>query len=191
MDSFRQDIRSALRVFRASPGFVLVTVLSLALGIGVNTTLFRLVTGVLLRPVPAADPARVMTLEKGGGLYIVSYPDYVDLRDRAHAMGGLAAWGELSAALATGDGVERAYGVLVSGNYFQVLGLRPALGRLLTPDDDQVQGAHPVVVLSHSSWRRRFGGDSGIVGRVVRLNGTAFTVTGVAPAGFTSTIAVF
>ena len=195
MDTFLQDLKFALRQLRRAPVFAAVAVLSVGVGVGASTTAFGFVRGVLLRAPAVADPSRVVEVQKGDGMFAVSYPTYADYRDGVAALADVIAWGETSggmdAAPGGGGTAERAYGLLVSGNYFTGLGVRPALGRLLTPDDDRTPGAHPVVVLSDRAWRTSFGADPAVVGRTVRLNGSPFVVIGVAPRGFTSTFAFF
>jgi predicted permease len=173
-----------------SPGFTAVAVLTLALGIGLNTSIFSIVNAVLFRPLPVREPERlagVYNLEPREFITHtpMAYPDYRDLRDRAQSFEGVLAYSLTPLALERGDESEFVFGEAVSGNYFTTLGVRPALGRLLLPEDDVHRGAHPVAVLSHGAWQRRFGGDSGIVGREIRLNGHTFTVLGVATPEFT------
>ncbi|MET0649041.1 MAG: ABC transporter permease, partial [Pyrinomonadaceae bacterium] len=187
MKSFWQDVRYGARALWKSPGFTLVAALSIALGIGANAAISSLVNATLLRRLPVAEPERLAFVFSGtqGGLYsTTSYPDYVDFRDRSEVFEGLAARGGISASLGAGDGADLVAGSIVSGNYFEVLGVPAARGRVLTPEDDRTPGAHPVVVLSHGFWQRRFGGAE-VVGREVNLNGQSFTVVGVLPAEYT------
>ncbi|HEX6739600.1 MAG TPA: ABC transporter permease [Vicinamibacteria bacterium] len=181
-----QDVRYGLRTLRQRPGFTAAAVLTLALGIGANTAIFSLVNSVLLQRLPAREPERLVHLTfDGGGVF--SYPDYVDLRDHQQAFEGLAAWGGITASLNSESQTEFVTGLIVTGNYFDVLGVYPALGRLLSTGDDVKPGAHPVVVLNHSFWRTRFGARADVVGRELLLNGQRFTVVGVAPEGFQGT----
>jgi predicted permease len=187
MRTLWQDVRYGARALWKSPGFTLVAALSIALGIGANTAIFSLVNATLLRRLPVAEPERLAYVYSGTprGLYsTASYPDYVDFRDRNEAFEGLAARGGISASLGVGDHAELAVGSVVTGNYFEVLGVPAARGRTLTPEDDRTPGAHAVVVLSHGLWQRRFGGGD-VVGREVALNGQQFNVVGVLPAEFT------
>jgi len=185
-----QDLRYALRALGKSPGFTALAVLTLGLGIGANVAIFSAVDAVLFRPLAVHDPERLVrvyaTDDKGQDLFNHSYLVYADYRDGATAFSGLAAFADAEAVhLSTGGMPERLTGAVVSGNFFDVLGARAGLGRLLRPDDDRVAGAHPVLVVSDRLWRTRFGSDPKAVGSVVRLNGKPFTVVGVAPRGFT------
>ena len=180
------DLRYAVRVFLKSPGFTAAAVLALALGVGANTTVFSFINAILLRPVVGvSDPARlveVYTSDFSSGLYgASSFPDYVDFRDQSDALAGLAASQETDVSFAaSGDDVtERGLALYVTGNYFDVLGVRAAAGRLLTPQDDDRPGAHPLAVISHDLWRRRFSSDAGIAGKSVSLDGLPYTVVGV------------
>ncbi|HVG29683.1 MAG TPA: ABC transporter permease [Pyrinomonadaceae bacterium] len=191
MRTVLQDLRYAVRVFLKSPGFTLAAVLAVALGVGANTTVFSFVNAILLRPiVGVSDPERlaeVYTSDYSSGLYgATSYPDYVDFRDQTDAFEGLAAYQETVASFtAAGDDVpERARGVYVTGNYFDVLGVKPAAGRLFKPQDDERAGAHPLVVISHDLWRRRFDSNAGIVGSPVSLDSLPYTVVGVAAQSY-------
>ena len=185
--SYLQDLRYAFRSLVHTPTLTLAAVLSLGLGIGANTTVFAWVQAVLLRPVPGAyeaDELRVVALEtRDGRARSWSYPNYRDLRDRATAM-DVVAQDDLAMSIAAGGQPERAFGALVSGNYFRVMGLQPALGRLLSEDDDRTPGAHPVAVISHAYWQRRFAGDPSIVGRDVTINNVPMTIVGVVPEEF-------
>jgi macrolide transport system ATP-binding/permease protein len=182
-----QDLRSACRSLVKTPTLTLAVVLSLGLGIGANTTVFSWVQAVLLRPVPGAvDPdalfvANLQTRE--GRSRSWSYPNYRDVRDRARLI-DFVAQDDVSMSIAVDTQAERAYGGLVSGNYFQVMGVQPALGRLLTSDDDRSPGGHPVAVISHAYWLNRFAGDPSIVGREVTINSTPMTIVGVAQPKF-------
>lgn len=181
------DLRYAVRSLLKSPGLSLAAILSLALGIGANTTIFTWVQAVLFRPIPVAtQPDRIlipaMTSRQGGNRSF-SYPNFRDFRDRSRLVDYIGQ-DDLTLSVAVDGQAERAWGAIVSGNYFDVLGIRPAVGRLLTPEDDKTPGAHPVLVLSHAYWQRRFAGDPGIVGREVSVNHTPMTVIGVAPEGF-------
>jgi macrolide transport system ATP-binding/permease protein len=181
------DLRYSVRSLLKSPGLTVAAILSLGLGIGANTTIFTWVQAVLFRPIPlAADPGsiRIAAMEnRDGQSRSWSYPNYQDFRDRATLV-DVVAQDDQTYSIAVDDTAERAWGGLVSGNFFQVMGLRPAAGRLFTPQDDVTPGGHPVVVISHAYWQRRFSGDPGIVGRQVTINNTPMTVVGVAPAGF-------
>jgi putative ABC transport system permease protein len=178
-----------------SPGFTLVAMLSLALGIGANVSIFSLVNTILLRPLPVERPDQIVSVfpsaQSASGVAVFSYPNYVDFRDRNEVFSGLITTRFAPISLSVNGKNERVWGYMVSGNYFDVLGVKPILGRSFTPEEDRERGAHPVVVLSYACWKGRFGGDSGIVDRTVILNGRSFTVIGVAPEGFQGTELVF
>ena len=182
-----QDLRYALRSLLHTPSLTIAAVLSLGLGIGANTTVFSWVQAVLLRPIPGAhdaDALRVATFEtRDGRQRSWSYPNFRDFRQRATLV-DYVAQDDLAMSIAVEGQAERAYGALVSGNYFQVMGLQPALGRLLSDADDRTPGGHPVAVISHAYWQRRFAGDPSIVGRQVSINNVPMTVVGVAPQEF-------
>jgi putative ABC transport system permease protein len=191
MHTLWQDLRYAARMLLKKPGFTLIVVLTLALGIGANTAVFTWLKALLLHPLPGvAESHRLVmlhsTLTRSGNQVIsVSYPDYKDYRDRNEVFSGLAASNINIFNLLDGEGrPERVFGSLVSGNFFEVLGVRAALGRTFAPDEDRTPGTHPVVVISHRLWQRRFAADPGLIGKTIRLNQRDFTVIGVAPAGF-------
>ena len=178
-----QDVRYAARMLRKQPGFTAAAILTLALGIGANTALFSLVNATLFQRLPVTDGERLVYGFRGtGGVF--AYPLYASLRDHNRFFDGFAGWGGIIASLNAGDSAELVSGFIVTGNFFDVLGIRPAHGRLLSPADDATPGAHPVAVISHDFWQTRFAGRSDIVGTNLRLNGHAFTIVGVAPAGF-------
>jgi predicted permease len=188
-DRSRQDFVLAMRALRRSPVFVLTAVLSLAVGIGATTAIVTLANTLLLRPAPGVGaPERLVTIgsRRGGAFDNFEYPTFVDLRASSRTVPEMAAMliEPRSFSLAGPSGGEPVQGSIVSGNFFRVLRVRPAAGRFFAPDEDLVPRARPVVVLSHAFWRRRFGSDSSIVGRTVTLNGTPFTVVGVAPERF-------
>jgi predicted permease len=189
MDTLLYDLRYALRQLVRSPGFAFVAVLTLALGIGANTALFTMAEAVLARPLPGVH--RVETLYwlapvgvRGGRTLMMSYPDYVDYRDRSGVFSDLAAFEGTRFSLSSGGEPERVRGQIVSGNFFAVLGTRMRLGRGLTADDDRTPGAHPVVVISYHLWQQRFEGDPAVIGRRLIVNGAPFTIVGVAPERF-------
>jgi predicted permease len=191
MGNLWQDLRYGFRRLAKSPGFTLVAVASLALGIGANTAIFSLVDTVLLRPLPVKDPQQIVelygTLHKGADYTIQSYPNYKDYRDRNEVFTGLAAYRFEPVSLSHGGTNERVWGYTVSGNYFDVLGVPPVMGRGFLPEEDRTPGARPVVVISYACWQSRFGGDPSIVGKQITLNNQPFTVVGVAPRGFIGT----
>lgn len=187
------DLRYALRTLRRNPGFALAAALTLALGIGANTTIFSVINAVLLRPrAEVREPDRlvqVYTSDYSGPWYgASSYADYLDFRAGAAGLSGIAAFAPSPINFSTGGAASRVWGEEVSGNYFTVLGVRPALGRTFAPDVDRARGAKPVAVLSYALWQRAFGADYGVVGREVRVNGYPFTVIGVAPPHFSGSI---
>jgi putative ABC transport system permease protein len=192
-DTWLQDARYALRLLRKSPLFTATAALSLAIGIGADTTIFSVANALLLRPLPGlADHTRLVDVgrtQNGSGFDTVSYPNYVDFKARTTTLEDVYAYRPEPQPLSLGGrgDAERIYGTLVTGNYFTILGTRAAAGRLLTPADDTLSGPHDVVVLSHDFWRRRFASDPSIVGQTLTLNGTAFGVVGIAPPGFRGT----
>jgi predicted permease len=186
------DIRHAIRLLVRNPLFTATAVLSLAIGIGATTTIFTLADALLLRrPVGVTEPDRVVDIGRtrsGREFDNGSYLNYKDIAAQAKSVSVYAIDLEPSSVALGGEsGAERVYCTLVSGNYFQVLGVTPQVGRLLTPDDDRAPGASTVVVLSDRLWQRRFNADRSIVGKPIVLNGTPFTVIGVAPPGFRGT----
>jgi macrolide transport system ATP-binding/permease protein len=187
VDALRRDLRQAARLIVKHPGFTAVAVISLALGIGANTAIFSLVNALLLRPMPVARPdeiVSVFTSDFSGPLYgASSYPDYLDFR-RLGALSDLAAWAPTPVALAQGADSQRMFAEAVSANYFDVLGVRPVLGRGFVPEEGE--GPHAVAVIAHGTWQRVFGGDPAVVGRSLTLNGTPFRVVGVAPPGYSA-----
>jgi len=192
MQTIWQDLRYAFRTLRNSPGFTLVAVLSLALGIGANTAIFSLVNALLLRPLPVREPDRIVGIYtsdfSGPRFGASSYPDYADIRDQSKAFAAVLAWSPLTMSISSGGKTERIQGQIVTGNYFSLLGVEAALGRTFLPEEDQAPGTHPVAVVSYGFWQRGFGGEPGLVGRQVILNGHSFTVVGIAPRGFTGTM---
>jgi macrolide transport system ATP-binding/permease protein len=181
------DVRYAVRSLLKNPGLTAAAVLSLGLGIGANTTMFAWVQAVLFRPIPvAADPGtiRIAAMEnREGQSRSWSYPNYQDFRDRATQM-AVVAQDDQTLSIAVDDTAERAWGALVSGNYFEVMGVHAAAGRLFTPQDDVAPGGHPVAVISYAYWQRRFSGDPAIVNKQVLINNVPITIVGVAPEGF-------
>jgi predicted permease len=188
MNSLIQDIRYGWKLLWKDRGLTVVAILSLALGIGANTTIFSVANAFFFRPLPVMESERLVSLfgsMKGLRYAATSYPDYADWRDRSEVFSGLAAYAWIPMALkVSGGSAEVISGQLVTGNYFSVLGVDPVLGRAFLPEEDQTPGTHPVVIISHGLWKRRFGLEREIVGRNVRLNGLSFTVIGVAPEGF-------
>lgn len=184
LDSIASDVRHAMRGLRTSPGFSLVAILSLALGIGANTSIFSLMDAVMLRSLPVERPHELVRVTRGDGGAVVTNPIWEELRDRQDFFSGLFAYGHAHFNLARGGEARRASGTWVSGDYFTTLGVRPVLGRLLRAEDD-VRGCPAVAVLGHAFWQAEYGGDAGIIGRSIPLNTVEYTVIGVANAGFT------
>lgn len=191
IETLVKDLRYGLRRLTRSPGFTAIALLSLALGIGANTAIFSLVNTAMLRPLPVEKPEQLISLTNASEnrrFPTFSYPNYRDFRDRSRdVLEGLIAYRFAPLSLSH-DGVnERMWAYVVSGNYFAVLGVQPALGRMISTDDDRLPGAHPVTVLSYQCWQQRFGGEPGIIGKTLIANGRSFTVIGVAPQGFFGT----
>jgi predicted permease len=188
MNTLLQDLRYGARMLWKRPGFTVLVTLTLALGIGANTAIFGVVDRLLVRMLPVRQPERLVNLmgrdEKGGNDTSFSYPIYKDYRDQNDVFESLLAYSETAMNLSEGEQPERVIGALVSGNYFDTLGVTPALGRAFLPEEDRTPGTHPVAVVSYGLWRRRFGADPKLVGRAITLNTYRFTVIGVAPAEF-------
>ncbi len=189
LESIGADVRYAFRSLRHSPAFALVVVVTLALGIGANTAIFSVVRGVLLKPLPHRDGDKLVYLRHsmdgpGGANISFSVPEVRDFRNGARSLGGIAEYSEWSMIYQTKDGAVRMPSGLVTGNYFEVMGLSPILGRVTGPSDDG-PGVAPVAVLTHDGWLKHFGGDSSVVGRPITLDGRSVTVIGVLqPAPF-------
>lgn len=193
MDTFFQDLRYGFRLLRQSPGFALAAVITLALGIGANTAIFSLVDAILLRRARLPEAERVVEIYQQQPNFPYapfSYPDYRDFRDATRPLFSQISLARYAAASRDmGDHVETMMGELVNGDYFPLLGLRPAAGRLLGRNDDLSPGAHAVVVLSYDYWQRAFNRDPAIVGKALRLAGRDYTVVGVAPKSYQGSVA--
>ena len=188
MSGIIDDVRISLRGLARHRGFALAAVLSVALGAGANTTVFTLLNAIFLRPLSVKDPARlaaVFTLDAHNpGNLLCSYPNYKDYRDRNQVFSSLLLYSAVGVNL-TGHGDPQVLvGQMVSGNYFQTLGIPLALGRAFTPEEDSVPDANPVAVIGYGLWMRQFGGDPRVIGRGLELNGRAYSIVGVAPRGF-------
>ena len=187
-----QDLRHGARMLAKNPGFSLIAVMSIAIGVGANAAMFSVADGLILRPLPVPAASELFTVSatmptgevRTSG---ISYPDYVDIRSRARSFQGLVATRFVTASLATrrDESVHSTVGLAVSANLFDVLRVQPVMGRAFVPDEDRVMGRDAVVVLSHETWTEQFGADPAIVGREIRLTGVPFTVIGVTPQGFT------
>jgi predicted permease len=191
-----QDLRYSLRALFQNPGFAAVAVLSLALGIGANTAIFSIVDAVLLKWLPVSSPQELVVIARNPKDPSVgfNYPDYEYIRDHNQVFSGVLVSGGGGGALSLTVPDEGAHGgsqlvpgMLVSGNYFQVLGVTPAIGRLFTPEDNKTPGAHPIAILSYDFWKTRFASDPGILGKKITLNGSPFSIVGVSRQGFTGT----
>jgi predicted permease len=187
-----QDLRYGCRMLVTNPGFTLISVMSLAIGIGANCAVFSWADALLLRPLPVPRPGDVLTVGsttsvEGFSRLVASYRDYVDLRDRDTSFDGLVGLTGITVGFAAKPDIppKLRIGMLVSGNFFTVMGVEPPLGRSFRPDEDQVPGRDAVVILGHDFWEQQFGGDGSILGRKVWLSGIEFTVVGVTSASFT------
>jgi predicted permease len=188
-----QDLRGGARLFARNPGITLIAVMSLGIGIGANTATFSFADGLLLRPLPVPNPDEVISVGSinvatgGTSTLLASYPDYADLRDGTESFAGLTAFEHVTVQFTTNAEAtpEVRTATLVSGNFFDVMGVTPSLGRAFRADEDQVPGRDAVAVLSHGFWARAFAANPDVVGRRMRLNGIEFTIIGVAPESFT------
>jgi len=195
METLRQDIRFAVRMLIKNPGFSAIAILSLALGIGANTTIFTIVNAVLLHPLPVKDISRLVQVDtidtktqvtaanftKMG----MSFPNCQDYGKQNQVFSGLVCWvGPLPFTWSGGTEPKQVLGQMVTANYFDVLGLTPVLGRFFLPDEDTKPGGNNVAVLSYGLWVNKFGRDPNIVGKVITLNATPFTIIGVGPRSF-------
>ena len=190
----RQDVRFARRMFVKSPLFTTIVVLTLAIGIGLNTAVFSAVEAMLLRPLPGVratgEIVQIYRTAPGGEVFnSSSIPHFVDIRDRSHSVfSDVAAW-SFQFVNITADGPAQTIATqMVSANYFTVLGVNAERGRLFTPDEDIGQGAHPVAVISHGAWKSIFASDPKVIGRVIPVNGQQDTVVGVTPPEFNGTL---
>jgi predicted permease len=194
MASFWQDLRFAFRALSKSPWFAALAIVTLALGIAVNASIFSIVNGFLLRPLPVSHPEQlaVLSLQQAGNkdLQNFSYPDYLDLREQPTSFSDIIAYRITLAGLTTDNRGDHCITTRVTGNYFSMLGLQPALGRLILPTEGQTAGADPILVLGYSYWQKRFAGDKDIIGKKVELNGHSLTIVGVAPQEFHGTYSI-
>lgn len=188
MDALLRDLRYGVRGLLKSPGFTLVAVVTIALGIGVNSTIFSLVNAILLKPLPVERPEELVDVYGRTATATShdtdSFPNFVDYRTGSETLSGLMAYTNFFANLSVEGSSELVVGEIVSEDYFDVLGVQPALGRAFTPDEFVAVGAAPVAVLGHGFWQSRMGGDRAVLGRTFRMNGVVYTVVGVAPASF-------
>jgi predicted permease len=200
MDDLARDIRYAFRTMRKNPVFVLFVVLTLALGIGANTTVFTVINTLILNPLPIPDSsgleaiglARTGSASNAGLPLPVSFADLKDYQAKNDVFRSLAGYTSPRVLTRqTDSSAERMFGELVTGNYFSTLGLSPARGRFFLPDEDGTPGAHPVTVMSYATWQQRFGGAGDVVGKTLRLNNIVFTVVGVGPPQFIGINGIF
>jgi predicted permease len=193
IDDFRRDVAYGVRMLWRSPGFSLLAILCLTLGIGANAAVFSWIEGILLRPYPlVADQDRlaaVVSTSRGGGSTEpgMAWPDWIDLQRSSSLVEAFIAEKITGTTLSAGDRAERAPGSMVSANYFDALGVHPILGRGFLPGEDTGRNAHPVTVISYQAWKDRYRGDPQILGKTQMLNGLPFTIVGVAPEGFYGT----
>ncbi|OLD13209.1 MAG: hypothetical protein AUJ01_15440 [Acidobacteria bacterium 13_1_40CM_3_65_5] len=199
MATFLQDLKYGARLLAKAPGFTVIAALSLALGIGANTTIFTLINAVLLNPLPVEDPSQLVSVwttderNQGGqlGFLQLSPMNYKDLRDKNEVFTGLAAHQGIPLNIAVNGGEpQQVFGEIATGNYFSLLGAKPAIGRTFTTDDDRNPGERLVAVLGYGEWQKRFGGEPSVVGRTMTVNGQSFAVIGVMPKGFKGTNAI-
>jgi hypothetical protein len=192
MDALMQDVRYGLRTLAKRPGFTTVAVLTLALGIGANTTAFSWLNAILLNPLPGVAGADMLVSITGATraqpLISFSHQDYRDYRDRNQSLSGFIAFDDVALSLSGEEAPERVWGQIVSGNFFDVLGVRARYGRTFLPDEDKAPGSHPVAVISHELWQERFHGEPFAAGRIINLNNHPFTVVGIAPPEFQGTV---
>src|SRR5216684_1590609 len=191
MGSFWQDLRFAFRALSNSPWFAAIAIVTLSLGIAVNTSIFSMINGFLLRPMPVPHPEQlaVLSLQQAGdkALQNFSYPDYLDLRNQSISFSEIIAYQVTLAGLIADNRGDHCITTRVAGNYFSMLGVQPALGRLILPTEGQTPGADPILVLGYSYWQKRFAGDAGVLGKSVQMNGHPLTIVGVAPKDFHGT----
>jgi predicted permease len=190
MEKLLKDLRYAFRSLVKRPGFTIVAILTLALGIGINTTVFSLANSVFLRQLPVASPQNLVWIFSNRD-NPNSYPDYLEYQQQTELFDGVMAYDWIGLNLGSNGQSERVEGTVVSGNYFDVLGIKAELGRTFLPDEDKTPGASPVAVISHNLWQRRFNSDATVVGKSMVLNGVQFTIVGVAPHDFVGTEEAF
>src|SRR5688572_24453010 len=188
METLTQDIRYALRGLRRAPGFTTVAMLTLALGIGVNSAIFGIVNAVLFRPLPVERPAELVNIYGHSATSSAhethSYPNYLEYRQQTTTLSALVAYSNFFAHASIDGSSDLVVGEMVSDNYFATLGIRPVIGRGFSADEVATIGTSPVAILSHGMWQTQFGGDRAVLGRQFRMNGRSYTVIGVAPEAF-------
>ena len=187
-----QDVRFGFRMMRKSPGFTAVAIVTLAMAISANTVVFGVLNALILRPLDVPHPESLYTIEHWGDIPLApSYPDYLDLRDRNRSFKSLAAYNSAQAGLDIGRNPKRAFVDEVSGNYFDVFGIQPYLGRFIHASDEHGPNSAPYIVLNYAHWHTQFQEDHGVIGRTVQLNKHPFTIIGVAPPGFHGPVLFF
>src|ERR1700751_5623332 len=188
MQNLASDLRYALRQLRRSPGFAVLAVLTLAMAIGANVIVFGVINALILHPLTASEPDRLFTIQgKDPTDFTFSFPNYEDIRDRNQVFSAVADARPVRLGVDINGQAEPLWGYEVSGNYFQMLGVQPVLGRFITPAEDKKADGEPYAVLSYDYWKTRFGGDRNVVGRTIHISKIPFTVIGVAPKYFTGT----
>lgn len=194
MGKFAQDLRYGIRMLAKNPGFTMVAVLTIALGIGANTAIFSVVNAMLLRPLPVRDASQLVALstqpEVGTGSYYFSYPDLEDYRQQAGTFSDILGYNLNLSGISADGKADRALTSFVTGNYFTMLGVEPGLGRMILPSDGEKSEASPVIVLGYSFWQKRFGGNPDVIGKSVLMDGRPVTVIGVVPKQFQGVFAV-
>ena len=194
MHSFWQDFRYAGRTLGNSPGFTIIAIVTLGLGMAVNTTIFSVINGILLRPLPVPHAEQITVLamkqDSAQNFQRFSYPDYLDIRQQAEVFSDVFAERLTLVGLTADKKGDHCVLSRVTGNYFSALGVQPAVGRLISPNEGQTPGANPILVLGYSYWQKRFAGDRSVVGKQVEINGHAVTIIGVTPKGFHGTYAI-
>ncbi|MGD2154296.1 MAG: ABC transporter permease, partial [Gemmatimonadales bacterium] len=188
MDTLLADLRYAVRRLSQRPGFTAIALLTMALGIGANSAIFSIVNAVLLRPLPVESPDRLVEIysqEEDDDFPVTqAYPDYLDIRARDDLFSGVTTYTADFFSVSVGPRSEVMFGESVTGNYFDVLGVPAAIGRLFISGEDDALGAPPVVVISHGLWKRRFASDPGVLGQTLRVRGRPFEIVGVTPPEF-------
>jgi predicted permease len=194
MESIIKDIRYGIRSLAKRPGFVLVAIVTLALGIGANTAMFSLLNTVLLRPLPVDHPEQIVSVSvrgKNDAMLAFSYPNYIDFRDRNEVLSSLLLYRFAPLSLSKDGNNQRVWSYEVSGNYFDTLGVRAIKGRTFSPEEDRTKLSHPVVVVSYTGWQRRFASDPDLVGKDILLNNHQFKVIGITPEEFRGTELIY
>ncbi len=190
-DNIRKDLVVAIRRLQSSPGFTIAAIITLALGIGANATIFSAVDALIFRSLAVDRPDQLVSVNTRMAkdeYPVQSYPNYVDFRDRNNVLSGLAGYRPEPVNFSRGNGNNsRVWGYEVTGNYFDVLGVQPLIGRLIHPDDDRTRGANPVAVITYACWQQKFAGDPQIAGKKIKLNGMDYTVLGVTGRSFIGT----